>query len=135
MRCDNTDVASVGLQPSGRTYTAECLKEAVDKINAGSGELLGSFQGVEEPFVIERATHICRNFTFKDGYIKCDVEILNTPDGEHLKMILEDGRVPMKMNVSGRGYVDENGIVSDFEILYVNAGLSDGPVSERIDAN
>lgn len=106
-----------------RVYPLREIEQAVQlvnkKINVGES-VLGELDHPEELTInLDRVSHMITEMWIDgaDGYGK--LKIIPTPTGQIVKTLLEAG-VKLGVSSRGSGNVDNNGSVSDFEIVTVD---------------
>lgn len=98
---------------------ARAVNEMTKKINATNG-IFGEADHPEELNInIDRISHVITEAWIdgNDGYGK--LKVLDTPTGNIIKTLLKSG-VKLGVSSRGSGNVDDNGMVSDFEIVTVD---------------
>lgn len=104
---------------NNRMYSAGVLQRAVDKLKRP--ELFGAIGMPSDPTVnLTEVSHTVSDLHLEDGYLVGKIRVLETPQGKILKHLL-DAPVSLDFRLAGRGKVDSNGVVSEFEIDSVNA--------------
>ena len=118
---------------NNRIYTKEAFTEAINRQDK-KGVLYGQMGmpsdqiGVDLTKLSHRVTNI-RLEEQGDGltYAIGTIEILNTPEGDKLEELIvgEKNALSLAFRTAGTGFVDSNGVVSDFNIVSINA-VTDG---------
>lgn len=108
---------------NGRVYPQSEIKRAVEDINAllEKGEsVLGECDHPEKLTInLDRVSHMITGM-WMDGNAGCGkLKILPTPTGQIIRTLLESG-VRLGVSSRGSGDVDEQGTVSNFEIITVD---------------
>lgn len=107
--------------PNGnnRTYPMETLEYCVELCKAQT--IFGILGAPSVGYVdLNEVSHMVRNLRIdEDGYLLGDVEVLQTDKGDILGQLLDE--VQIDFRVSGTGDVDENGVVSNFKFLSIDA--------------
>ena len=104
---------------NNRMYSAGILQRAVDKLKRP--ELFGTIGMPSELTVnLTEVSHTVSDLHLEDGYLVGKVRVLETPQGKILQQILA-APVSLDFRLAGRGKIDSNGVVSEFEIDSVNA--------------
>ncbi len=100
-----------------RIYPLHVLKKVVEESN--KGEMLGHLDMPEDGKThLQDVSHMCRNFEIKDGFLQCEIEILDTPKGKILKDMIHY----VEFRTAGNGDLSDDGIVQDnYKLVSVNA--------------
>ena len=126
-------VVTVVDQPNknGHVYTTETMKRAISDTG---GVVFGQLGMIERDTIdLHNASHKVTNLGFheRDGVTYCigTVTILSTLSGSLLrdisKTLSDTNQPPFDFRMAGTGKVDENGIVSDYRLISINA-VQDG---------
>lgn len=102
---------------NGHIYSTECVQSFLGK------EVLGQIGMVAGEIDLSNVSHKISNLRIEDGFVVGDVTTLNTPQGRLLSDLLESTNMCFRM--SGYGNIDENGNISEFELISVNL-VNDG---------
>jgi hypothetical protein len=118
---------------NGRYYPPDVLKRAIEDAQPRikAGRMIGQIDppGDRRPSIRHASHRVDDVRVEEDGSVSADLTILDTPAGELLKQGLLVG-YPCGLSTSGRGEVDENGIVRDFKLLSVDLVPGPGPLKE-----
>jgi hypothetical protein len=106
-----------------RVYPVHEIKRAVDSINKQIHEdvsVCGEIDHPEELTInLDRVSHMITDM-WMEGSDGCGkLKVLNTPSGNIIKCLLEDG-VHLGVSSRGVGNVDDRGEVSGFEIITID---------------
>jgi hypothetical protein len=96
---------------NGTTYTTECISAMLKTIKP---EIFGQI-GMATFVDLEKVSHVCTNFKIEDGWLQCDIKVLDTPCGKILKD-MNGGNFA----ASGIGNIDTDKIVSNYELTGVH---------------
>lgn len=106
-----------------RIYPVSEISKAVDAVNTilKKGEsVLGECDHPEELTInLDRVTHMITEMWMENNTGMGKLKILPTPLGETIKVLIESG-VKLGVSSRGSGNVNDNGEVSDFEIVTVD---------------
>jgi hypothetical protein len=106
-----------------RVYPVREISKAVDNINdilAKGESVLGELDHPEELTInLDRASHMITKMWMDGNTGMGKLKLIPTPVGEIARIMLESG-VKLGVSSRGSGNVDDNGNVSDFEIITVD---------------
>lgn len=105
---------------AGNYYSTEVMQKAIDALEGK--DVLGTV-GINPSTSINVAevSHIVRNLAIEDGWLVGDIVVLKTPKGAILEALPEDA---YQFAPCGTGIKDEEGKVSDFNLLSIYASPS-----------
>jgi hypothetical protein len=110
---------------NNRTYTTAAMTEAIAKAAlAHPGGVVGRNgiqQGEESSDTLDlnRASHIVSNLRIEDGKVLGTVRTLATADGAVLESLMN--QTEMGFRTAGIGMINDVGVVTEFELLYIAA--------------
>lgn len=109
---------------NGRIYSTEAVQEALDKIDQrhvfgtigypNTGTYIQDNTGIP----LHEVSHMANNLRIEDGYLVGDIKVLETPKGNILSQLIEDG-VETAFRTLGYANVDADGQVRDFTLTGV----------------
>jgi len=102
---------------NGRIYPKETLQKAVDSYNKQTYKLGTLGRSMEVSIV--QSSHKIKNLYLDNGIMKADIEILDTPNGNILKEMIEK-EIPLTLHPHFIGEVDKNNIVEIKKISILN---------------
>lgn len=89
------------------------------KENINFPDSLYVYQGQEQ--YLSNIVGVCENIKVENNCIVGEFKVYNTPMKFVLEEMLKDGR--FKYTPSGIGKVDKDGIVTDYNMKYINVGI------------
>ena len=108
---------------NGRVYPVSEITRAVEDVNSliTKGEsVLGECDHPEKLTInLDRVSHMITNMWMENNLGCGKLKILPTPTGEIIRILVES-EVKLGVSSRGSGDVDEQGMVSDFEIVTVD---------------
>ena len=108
---------------SGRIYPKEVVEEMANDINNRDGKILCYSEGSG---LIDDIVGVVSDAKVEDNELSVTIDILNTPNGVHIKDMLkcvsEDN---FEGVITGTGCVDKDNIVSDYKLTGVLFKLKD----------
>jgi hypothetical protein len=107
-----------------RLYKTEAVKKAVEKLMAKDNSIFGANYHPEH-MELNDVSHILTKLEVdeKSGFLMAEGEVLNTARGRDLKVVLDAG-AKVGLSIRGRGDVDKEGVVENFELFGVDAVLN-----------
>jgi hypothetical protein len=107
-----------------RFYKTEAVKKAVEKLMAKENSIFGANYHPEH-MELNDVSHILTKLEVdeKSGFLMAEGEVLNTARGRDLKVVLDAG-AKVGLSIRGRGDVDKEGVVENFELFGVDAVLN-----------
>jgi len=104
---------------NGNVYPKEVMEAVVDRLNNRGDVVYGTvgqpeYRGLDIP--IDRISHRCENFSIIDGVVTADVFILNTPQGEVLRSIVDCEEPSFRFSCAGKGKLNSKRIIAEFSI-------------------
>lgn len=99
---------------TGRVYSREVMEEAIKKFNESQikGGTLGQVGDLSHPVNLKDISHIFENVRIENDAVVADMKILNTPQGENVKTLLESDiklALAPRLAIDEQQKVDENG--------------------------
>ena len=117
-------VLQVGVpNRNGRVYPPEAVQAMIEQANKriAEGTLLGELGEVEGTSVtLDNVSHIVRGLHLEGDTVVATIELMNTPKGETLRELLKIEGGPV-FRTRGTGLVDEHGVVSQYQLISVDA--------------
>ena len=108
---------------NGRIYLRETVEKIIEQSREDKNRLLGTV-GMPAGTTLDLTgvSHMVNNLRIiEHGDLVGEVMVLDTPIGAVLSKMLHDGEVDFRM--AGTGTVDENGVVSNYQAISINAVL------------
>ena len=107
-----------------RLYKTEAVKKAVEKLMAKQNSIFGANYHPEH-MELNDVSHILTKLEVdeKSGFLMAEGEVLNTARGRDLKVVLDAG-AKVGLSIRGRGDVDKEGVVENFELFGADAVLN-----------
>lgn len=101
---------------NGITYPKEVIEEAIKKLDGAP--VLGQIGFSENGKInVRDVSHTVSNLRIEDDNLVGDLKILSTPPGQELSFLLDS----VTFRMLGMGNVEEDGMVSDFSFIAINA--------------
>lgn len=101
---------------TGRIYSKESIQEAIDNFN--KREIKGGSLGLQDvndlshPTNLKDLSHVFENIRIEDDKVLADMKILDTPQGDNVKALLEsDVKLALapRLSIDEQPKLDENG--------------------------
>jgi hypothetical protein len=107
-----------------RLYKTEAVKKAVEKLMAKENSIFGANYHPEH-MELNDVSHILTKLEVdeKSGFLMAEGEVLNTARGRDLKVVLDAG-AKVGLSIRGKGDVNKEGVVENFELFGVDAVLN-----------
>lgn len=103
---------------AGRIYSKEVMEQAVKQFNENNNKfgILGTtgYDKADPTISLGEISHKIKDMRIEEDHLKCDIEVLNTPNGNTLNALLESGAklaMAPRMNVDIQEEKDEEGNV------------------------
>lgn len=107
------------------------MVEQVEKRTAEGG-LLGEITMPERASIdLTRVSHQVTELRVEDGWVVGKIKVLNTPGGQALKSLL-DGKVDLNFAPRGMGYVDGNGLVTNYQLISIDVVQAIHPPEKEV---
>ena len=108
---------------NGIMYPKDIVKTAIKEITL---PLLGCIDSDNRDVNIDlsKVSHKVTSFEFEGDILKCDIELLDTPQGKIIKQLFDDGRnlVTNTMTISK---LDTNRVVTECKLAQIYIGVDD----------
>jgi hypothetical protein len=111
------DVAVLKLDTpnrNGRVYPTDEVRWAITRLDR---QLYGTVDPEAWTGSLEDASHFAYNPVISNGHLMCDIAILDTPLGHILDQYFDI----MEFHPDGMGTVNPQGVVTNYELRYINA--------------
>jgi len=103
---------------NGRIYATATIQSAIDRLE--NKAVLGTLGMPSEASVqLSEVSHVVNNLSIEDGYLVGNATVLKTQKGEELKKLLAENKIVFR--TAGIGKIDENGKVSEYNIISIGA--------------
>lgn len=111
-----TMVLNTNETKNKRFYSKETLVNICEQINKKANHLIG-YIGFPKQRSLHDASHLIEKAEIRDNELYCTIRILETPQGNKLKTILNE----MVFRTEGDGWVDDKQEIKDFNIRSIIA--------------
>lgn len=107
---------------NGHVYPTDVVLKAIEEYNQKikEGKALGNF-GMPESMEqnLDQVSHVVEEIHIDGDKAYAKVRTLDTPYGHIVRQLIEDGALT-DLRTTGTGMIDENGVISDYQLLSVN---------------
>lgn len=99
---------------TGRIYSKDAMEDAINKFNESQikGGTLGQVGDLSHPVDLRDLSHVFENVRIEDDKVVGDMKILDTPQGQNVKALLESNiklALAPRLQIDEQEKVDENG--------------------------
>lgn len=111
-----------------RIYPTEVLQKIVEETKADTRLLLGCLGRIDGASIpLSQVSHVVEKLYVEDDSLYCDIRVLDTPNGERLKEMLDEGHKPLTSPVwTGSTVSDQNNNeVVQGDLIFVSASILD----------
>lgn len=109
---------------NGRIYPQNEMQRVVEQANATIKETNGIFGVLDHPDTLkiesDRVSHTITQLRMEGNNVYGKAKILNTPMGQIAKVLITESGVKMGVSSRGAGNVNEQGIVTDFNLVTID---------------
>lgn len=99
---------------TGRIFSEKIIDKMISEFQPNG--CIGTMN-FDYPIDILNISHLVKKLYKSDGWLMCEIEILDTPKGNELKAILESP----EFRICGLGETGQDGIVKEFTLTHVVA--------------
>ena len=106
---------------NNRVYSRSVLEKVIDDFNKNKSDVLGQLGTAQGTTAIrlENASHIVKNLRMDGNKLVCDIQILDTPEGEKLSSLIKG----KSFRLRGTGYLEDKTVytVHDYKLISIDA--------------
>lgn len=99
---------------TGRIFSEKIIDKMISEFQPNG--CIGTMN-FDYPIDILNISHLVKKLYKSDGWLMCEIEILDTPRGNELKTILDS----VEFRIGGLGETNQDGMVKEFTLTHVAA--------------